>query len=289
MFGRKIDYYILKSMARRAPRDTPPEATHPERSLPSVLPDDSRQIARKFIDRLGGHLPIDLDLRYIDVGCGHGSLDFGLVDAGAGHVTGLDYNERAIRGAAATVNRLCLQDRLEFISANFNEWSPERPYDVVLSLESLEHIEEPQKALSRFAALAKPGGLICLGFGPLYHSPCGDHQEKVYRVQVPWRGVLFSRHALYKVHKEYSDSLIVDDLTMGMNGMKFSEFLRFVGESGLSVEYLQVNPQLKLIKPLYWISETLRRIPIVRDYFVMSVYTVLRLRPSPHRPPGVSE
>ena len=203
-------------------------------------------------------------------------------------MTGLDYNERAILGAAATAAHLRLQDRLEFISADFNEWIPERPFDVVVSLESLEHIKEPEKALSRFAALARPGGLICLGFGPLYHSPCGDHQEKVYRVQIPWRGILFSRHALYKVHREYSEALIVDDVTMGMNGMKFSEFLRHVEESGLSVEYMQVNPQLKSIR-LFWISEAIRRIPFVRDYFVMSVYIALRVAPSPHRTSDISE
>lgn len=58
--------------------------------------------------------------------------------------------------------------------------------------------------------------------------------------------------------------------------MRYSEFLRFVIQTGWTFDYLAVNPQLKQLPPLYWLSSVLVRFPGIRDYFASSVYTILR-------------
>jgi hypothetical protein len=62
----------------------------------------------------------------------------------------------------------------------------------------------------------------------------------------------------------------------GLNLMRFSEFLTYVGKAGFDIIFLSINPQLRSIPPIYWISEVFRRIPVVGDYFVISVYAMLK-------------
>ena len=64
-------------------------------------------------------------------------------------------------------------------------------------------------------------------------------------------------------------------MVCGMNRMRYSEFLRYVREAGWHSRFLAVNPFLKRLPPLYHASNALTRIPLVRDFFVHSIYTIL--------------
>jgi hypothetical protein len=119
-----------------------------------------------------------------------------------------------------------------------------------------------------------------LGFGPLFHSPFGDHMSEFFSVQIPWRGVIFSEKAVLRVRRECyrpgDDAETYGDIVEGLNLMRYSEFLTYVRETGWRFTYLALNPRLKRIPPLHWASGAITRIPVVRDYCVFSVYAVLR-------------
>jgi len=97
--------------------------------------------------------------RMLDVGCGNGSIATELVKRGF-KVTGIDMAEAGIRIARAS----CPEARFEVLPADFQllENLGEKPFDVVYSLEVIEHLYDPRNYLAGcFAATRKGGRFIC--------------------------------------------------------------------------------------------------------------------------------
>jgi SAM-dependent methyltransferase len=205
-----------------------------------------------------------------------------LAKLGAQHVMGIDVTPRSVAAAAASAKRMGLSSRIQFVCADIHSWVPPSKYDVVLSHEALEHIQEPEKFLSRLNALVKPTGIVVLAFGPLFRCPFGDHMQMFFRVPIPWRGVLFAEQAILRLRRESfrptDRATRYQDITGGLNLMRYSEFLKTAANLGWTFEFLDVNPQLKKLKPIYSLSSVLTNIPHVQDYVAGSVYAVLRLR-----------
>ncbi len=170
MFGKTIDYWLLRPFAH---------GRHPEaeelRQLERDLGIESATARfEKWNRRLDNEIPIEPDMRYLDVGCGMGEV--------------------------------------------------ERPGDC------LRRMDGVLKSKS-------PGGVIIIAFGPLFHSPFGDHLNRFFRFRIPWAGVLFSEDALMRLRREFwrpvaDEAESFEDTREGLNKMKFSEFLRYVEEMG---------------------------------------------------------
>jgi SAM-dependent methyltransferase len=280
MFGQSIDYWLLRPLVHCNNRASEEELDVRARETKPFDAVKARRRLEKLMVRFEGNLRIDPNTSYVDVGCGHGDLALALTQAGATDVTGVDIVERHVAEAAVTTQRVEVGYRPTFVCADINTWRTDKLFDVVISNEALEHIAQPDEFIRSLGRILKPGGVAFLAFGPLFHSPVGDHLNEFFRVELPWRGVLFSEKALLRLRQEFfrpGDPIDrFQDMVGGLNLMRFSEFLRYVSEAGLDLDFLSVNPQLKSIPPLHWISEILRRIPVVRDYFVTSVYAVLK-------------
>jgi len=99
-------------------------------------------------------------LSLVDVGCGGGLLTEPLARLG-GRVTGLDPSSEAIAFARRHAELLGLDidyrnetaERLAAAGASF---------DVVLALETVEHVSDPDSFLQALARLVRPGGLVIL-------------------------------------------------------------------------------------------------------------------------------
>ena len=212
MFGKTIDYWLLRPFAH---------GRHPEaeelRQLERDLGIESATARfEKWNRRLDNEIPIEPDMRYLDVGCGMGEV--------------------------------------------------ERPGDC------LRRMDGVLKSKS-------PGGVIIMAFGPLFHSPFGDHLNRFFRFRIPWMAVLFSEDALMRLRREFwrpvaDEAESFEDTREGLNKMKFSEFLRYVEEMGWKKERLIVNPQLKRWPALWRLSNLLLRVPVLRDYLAASVYAI---------------
>ena len=284
MLGQTLDYLILRPFTHSRNAATEEELnSYAPPQTPLALEDATFRL-QKWMSRLEGHFPISDTLRYLDIGCGQGDITIALVQAGCKKVTGIDLVPRMIDQATLHAQRLRVDNCVEFLCADIHDWTPPHQYDVILSHEALEHIHSPQAFLQKVANLVAPHGMVILAFGPLFHSPVGDHMEGFFRVQIPWRGVIFSEKALLRLrHECFRPTDVVDryqDVSGGLNLMRYTEFLKYVDATGWEFSFLRVNPQLKRYPPLYYVSNRLMQVPLVRDYFASYIDAILRRRSS---------
>jgi len=95
-------------------------------------------------------------LQILDVGCGGGILAEGLARLGA-NVTGIDANTQLVEIATRRKERYRL-DNLEYHDYLVEELQEvETRFDIVISSEVLEHVEEPWAFAAYCSNLVKPG------------------------------------------------------------------------------------------------------------------------------------
>ncbi len=97
--------------------------------------------------------------RVLDIGCGNGSVAARIVKSGC-TIVGIDLSEYGIQIA----KEICPAGRFEVLPANAEilENLGEKPFDVVYSLEVIEHLYDPRGFLAGcFAATRSGGTFVC--------------------------------------------------------------------------------------------------------------------------------
>lgn len=97
-------------------------------------------------------------LRLLDIGCGGGLVSEPMTRLGAS-VTGVDASEANIKTALTHAKEGGLQIDYRAGTVEGLLETGEPAFDVVLNLEVVEHVADPQQFLIDCAALVKPGGL----------------------------------------------------------------------------------------------------------------------------------
>ena len=281
MFGKTIDYRLLRLFTH----GRHPEAEELRQLLRNLGVESAKARFDKWNRRLDNEIPVDPTMHYLDIGCGMGEMSLEMARRGCRQVTGIDKDPYYIEIARRCARERQLEDKVTFRCMDVHEMPDEQEYDIVLSHEMLEHVERPADFLRRMDEVLKSnsagGGRIVMAFGPLFHSPFGDHMNRFFRIRIPWMGLLFSEAAILRLRRECWQPIAdaaesYEDIREGLNRMRFSEFLRYIEEVGWITERLVVNPQLQRWPALWRLSNLLVRIPLVRDYFAVSVYAICR-------------
>ena len=115
------------------------------------------QVAAEFGRDLAGDLPFK-GLRVLDIGCGGGLLSEPMARLGA-DVVGADAAERNIPVARVHAEQSGLVIDYRHTTAEALAAAGEQ-FDVVLNMEVVEHVADPQAYLTACQELLKPGGLM---------------------------------------------------------------------------------------------------------------------------------
>jgi len=277
MFGQNIDYRFLRHFTRN--NNIATEELLDAKGF-SINLEVSIEKLQRHIKLFEGQFPINSDLRYLEVGCGAGSITLAFAKIGGGKITAIDIVPRHIMSASRVARELGLDDRVKFICQDACDFSPSQKYDVVMSFDALEHIRNPHDLIEQMHSWIDPKGVAILSFGPLFHSPFGGHLAEFFRFQIPWCSTLFSEKAILRLRRENfrptDPATRYEDVVGGLNRMQYSSFLSYVKQAGWDIRFLRVNPTWKRSPHLYFLSQLMIRLPIIRDYFAGTVYAILK-------------
>ena len=293
MFGETVDYWLLKPLTHERNRATDDELDReagqpdrPRKDAPAhsaYTLEQARDYARKAAELyFRGHFPLDPELSYLDLGCGTGRLSIGLSLLGITSIVGMDIVKRDVSVAntiAKVLPHHLRQPRFVHLDGKPVD---NRTYDVVVALAVMEHVSAPWQFLEGVRNLLKPEGRAFVSMTP-FRGPLGDHMRPFFRVQIPWRGVLFSEQAILRLRRECfrpsTPARRYRDIEGGLNGITIAEYFRNIKSAGLDVVAHRFDPHFVRYKrfwPLAPLSCVLRRIPWVREYCTFNIYSVLR-------------
>ena len=159
----------------------------------------------------------------LDFGCGVG-MEAVRLAAVARSVHGLDIMPRYLAEARERARIAGVDDRVAFGTE-----PPERPVDVIVSLDSFEHFGDPAGVLATMYELLRPGGQVVFSFGPTWFHPLGGHLFSVF----PWAHLLFSESALclWRARFKSDGAKYFRDVEGGLNQMTIRRFERLVAAS----------------------------------------------------------
>ena len=202
----------------------------------------------------GGHFfeamsqyPFRPEHRLLEVGSGEGHLAL-LTSAFSGaSVTGIDVCEYEHGQAPTVEQRLMAEFRLhrsmmpqipglevltdpDGLSAamrrtNYATMSAEEmrfsdaSFDFIYSLNVMEHIGNPERALQEMYRVLRPGGRVLLQYSPLYYSDSGSHLPGTLGLNRPWAQLVMTRDEIKRVIGESGGvTNEVDNILDSLNG-----------------------------------------------------------------------
>lgn len=200
--------------------------------------------------------------RVLDFGCGTGRQAVAMVEQHGAKVCGLDIDERWLTKARNRADDHGLSsDQLQFT----NTLEDENQFDVVISVNAMEHFANPGAVLDQMASALKPGGIILATFSPLWLSPFGHHMH--FFCKLPWLHLIFSEKTVLKVRSMYRDDGAESYYDAGLNKMTLKRFESLIADSELSMK----RQHYRGVKGI----STFTRIPLVRELLTNRVTCLL--------------
>ena len=232
-----------------------------------------------FWEKFGSDAPKSFrGLRVIEIGCGEGARALELAREG-GIVTGIDIDARLIELAQERKKQAKpeVAERVTFRLCPLQEVESDS-FDVAMSEDSFEHIMDVPEVLGAIKDKLAPGGRAYIGFGPLYHSPYGDHgwlRNNLPYGKLPWSHLFLPRSLTYRIAgkrigQSFKDT--VDWPFLALNQYTASDFKRMFANSGLkivSIRHIEHDSFAGKIFDLF------ARLPVLSKYFTDGIYCVL--------------
>ena len=230
----------------------------------------------------------------LDVGCGLGGKLLFYIEQGAKGVVGIDLRASSAVAASQSASerrtggaiRIAVADgaHLPFVNDAF---------DVVISINVLEHVADPLSVLQECRRVLRPGGRLYLHFPPFY-SPWGAHLDGW--IKFPWPHLFFSERdlaqaaALVEERERYNEQFIPPaqvhwrelDSLHELNHLTIRQFWRVVRRANLQVLQCRFLPfgrhilkQGMIGKTLLTLLGVMSRTPLLNEIVVTKIACVL--------------
>lgn len=160
---------------------------------------------------------------------------------------------------------------------SFHEGSLEElaeTFDVVVSKDSFEHIEDLPTMMLSIAAHLNDGGVLVVGFSPMYYSPFGDHGRYFPKStrRLPWMP-LIPEPLLFRMASHGREAPITSSNDLGLNKLTPKAFREIVHNQRWEVLEWHTNRGGKRgMKAM----ASLAKIRPLEKFFTVNVYAVLR-------------
>lgn len=174
----------------------------------------------------------------LDFGCGRGGMAQRLLEEGAQRVLGIDLKPVAIDYARRKVAPHW-DGRAQFACVDIRECAVERA-DLVVSMDTFEHVLNLRETLCSVVAACRPGGEIYLGFSPLWHSPFGHH--RLIPSKIPWAHLPRANRAFLDQLRKVRSAVPETIQQLGFNGATPADFRAAL--DGLPVEVVSMRANM---------------------------------------------
>jgi SAM-dependent methyltransferase len=210
--------------------------------------------------------------RVLEVGCGHGAMSIEIAEAGA-TVIGVDLDEFRIDFANRNLAQRFpeLASRVTFQAVDAASLPPDQLFDVIISKDTFEHVEDLVSLLKGLGQRLVPGGLIYAGFSPLYYSPRGDHGRTGLRV--PWAHAILPTAAVRAAAAHHNGHPVGSLIDIGLNGNTPDQYRAAFEDSGLRLRAIAYNRGDKRL--LSVLERARRRFSRFDRFTTVSIYAVL--------------
>ena len=190
----------------------------------------------------------------IDFGCGVGNESVEMACHGAKRVIGIDLRESALAEARRAAERAGVAHLCHFATH-----TRERA-DLIFSIDSFEHFDDPATILSLMRGLVKDDGRVIIEFGPPWYHPLGGHLFSVF----PWAHLVFSENCLIRWRADFKTdgATRFHEVEGGLNQMTVREFQQLVRQSEFRLAKFETVPIRKL---KYLVT------PLTREFFTATV------------------
>ena len=116
-----------------------------------------RRELKKWASRQGNGAAI------LDAGSGFGQYTWSLSRLGAGYrILGVDVKEEQVADCNRFFDKLGKGDNVTFKIADLTRFNEPESYDLILSVDVMEHIEEDRKVFHNFFSSMAPGGMLLI-------------------------------------------------------------------------------------------------------------------------------
>ena len=170
----------------------------------------------------------------IDFGCGSGVEAVEIAERGARRVIGLDKQQRLLNQARQRALKAGVADRCLFATETAEK------ADIILSIDSFEHFDDPAAILRTMRSLLKDDGVVLVEFGPPWSHPLGGHLFSVF----PWAHLVFTEQCLIRWRSDFKQdgATRFSEFEGGLNQMTIRRFKKRVGGSDLEFTSFEAAP-----------------------------------------------
>ena len=214
--------------------------------------------------------------RVLEIGCGYGELSLYIARAGAAKIIGLDLDAERIDVANQQlkdcVDSNGTENKVEFYCCDPRDLPSSAMFDVVVSRDTLEHIQNVEGVVDDIVRRLPPCGRLYIGAGPLYRSPYGGHGRM--HMWIPWGHLILpDRFVLYWANRyRREEKKAKSIMELGLNKISVVECARiFNREDLISIRWM-INHGDNFISRVF---KKLSKVNFVREYFAHDIYTVL--------------